>query len=668
MLSKYKSNLNRKTLRNNISMNEKNDQPTTTIKLILLPGKQRYNRLNDYSSIKFSFTDKISLANLIQKKIQLIDLDINSNNKIYIIDRIELTNENGSKIGLFIMPIYINKINTCYIDLKYKDNKGYLFDFIFYSKNENNLPQYLLNPNNEKLDTFDTYNLKYRKKIIIINAEYNFATKYINNLSLKSNSNKICVRIKDSGRMLTSVHTIKLEEKSDTKINQIKANKNDIKLIYELFEDFKTNKSLELINKKYQSLNNDKAFKLFIKSFYSNKHYSEIPKITSNDIDLLKEYLLKLVIQFFFINQKEIKIISEQLELESYQSYILTIINNILSIINDIEEFSETQENSMILKFRLYRATINNIHTVIKDYLSEKIVAIQKLSIYKQKIINIKNSSQLNPYNKALNFLREIAENLNEDSYLFDVLYQYNCDISEDFGKPNKRDRNKTYCLKHELNMLTVKEVSDHLISILPDFIVRYTGPDDVYAFYAFLNDLIFFNEKKSFDENEISNFDKKLQYTVPIVILFLHECWGHKKVYLSNKLRKDSPSRNYFRGENFEEQILEIQNKDSTIKGESGLQIEYLIAGKLNKAIVSKYLLTPSITHNLSLLNSKLWVQPDFEELQQIIKNNCKEIYDIDISAYSKNREEEENKIKDRYGLTSYFEDGVKIGPFFKP
>ena len=322
----------------------------------------------------------------------------------------------------------------------------------------------------------------------------------------------------------------------------------------------------------------------------------------------------------------------------------------------------------MILKFRLYRATINNIHTVIKDYLSEKIVAIQKLSIYKQKIINIKNSSQLNPYNKALNFLREIAENLNEDSYLFDVLYQYNCDISEDFGKPNKRDRNKTYCLKHELNMLTVKEVSDHLISILPDFIVRYTGPDDVYAFYAFLNDLIFFNEKKSFDENEISNFDKKLQYTVPIVILFLHECWGHKKVYLSNKLRKDSPSRNYFRGENFEEQILEIQNKDSTIKGESGLQIEYLIAGKLNKAIVSKYLLTPSITHNLSLLNSKLWVQPDFGELQQIIKNNCKKIYDIDISAYSKNKEEEENKIKDRYGLTSYFEDGVKIGPFFKP
>ena len=237
-----------------------------------------------------------------------------------------------------------------------------------------------------------------------------------------------------------------------------------------------------MINKRYKSLNNAKAFKQFIKSYiYKNKDYSEISKITSNDIDILKECLLKLVIQYFFINPKESKIISEQIE--SYKSYILTTINNIQTIMNDIEEFAETQENSMILKFRLYRATIKNIYTVIKDYLSDKIVIIQKLSIYEQKILNIKNISKSNPYNKAIKFLREIAENLNEDSYLFDVLYQYNCDISEDTGKTKIRDTNETNILKHELSMLTVKEVRDHLTSILPDFIVRYTGPGDLFAF-----------------------------------------------------------------------------------------------------------------------------------------------------------------------------------------
>ena len=574
----------------------------------MLSSKQRYNSLNDYSSIKFSFTDKINLTNLVQKKIQQIELDINSNNKIYIIDRIELTNENGNKIGVFIMPIYINKINTCYIDLKYKDNKGYFFEFIFYSKNENNLPEYLLNQNNEKLDAFDTYNLKYRKKINIINADYNFATKYINNMSLESNSNKICIRINDSGKMLSSVHKMRLEEKSDTKTNQIKANKNDITMINELFEDFKKTKSLELINKKYKSLNNSKVFKQFIKSYiYTNKDYLEIPNITSNDIDILKEYLLKLVIQYFFINPKESKKTSKEL-LEFYKNDILTTINNIQSIINDIEEFAETQENSIILKFRLYRATINNIYNVIKKYSSDKIVTIEMLSTYKQKIMNIKNSSQSNPYNKAIKFLKEIVENLNEDSYLFDVLFQYNCDISEDAVKLQKKDKNEIVFLNHELSMLTVKEVTNHLKSILPDFIVRYTGPNEVFASYAFLNDIIFFNEQKSFNKNEIINFDGKSQYIVPIVIIFFNECLGNKTIYSNNKLRKDSPSSNYIRKGNLEEQILETYNKDLIIKGRSGLQIENLIAGKLNKAIVSKYLLTPCNTHNSSILNSKLW------------------------------------------------------------
>ena len=68
---------------------------------------------------------------------------------------------------------------------------------------------------------------------------------------------------------------------------------------------------------------------------------------------------------------------------------------------------------------------------------------------------------------------------------------------------------------------------------------MRYTGPGDVFAFYAFLNDIIFLNEQKLFDENEIVNFDGKLQYTVPIVILFLHECWGNKKLIQTIYLEK---------------------------------------------------------------------------------------------------------------------------------
>ena len=103
---------------------------------------------------------------------------------------------------------------------------------------------------------------------------------------------------------------------------------------------------------------------------------------------------------------------------------------------------------------------------------------MEMLSIYKQKIMNIKNSSQTNPYNRAIEFLREIVENLKEESYLFDVLLQYYCDISEYVAKLHKKvSKNEKEFLKFALSMITVKDLTDHLKSILPDFIVRYIGP-----------------------------------------------------------------------------------------------------------------------------------------------------------------------------------------------
>ena len=53
-----------------------------------------------------------------------------------------------------------------------------------------------------------------------------------------------------------------------------------------------------------------------------------------------------------------------------------------------------------------------------------------------------------------------------------------------------KRKRYKDNDSKYELSMMTVKEVTEHLEEILPDFIIRYTSNDDIYAFYSSLNDI----------------------------------------------------------------------------------------------------------------------------------------------------------------------------------
>lgn len=664
MLSKNRKNtklLGRKTKRE-ISSNEdiiEIEEDKTTINLIYL-NNNKYNTKN-YTYIKFSFSNKISLENLIKNKEQSIMLDINCN-EIYIVDKIELGNDKINIKQNFLLPIYINKVNTCYISLKPKDNE-YFFELIFYSKTMKNLPRYLEYENEQKIQVFDNYDLKYRKKINIINVGRNFVNSYIKNITLDSNSYKICARIKNTGEIFSSLHELKLEKKLELKKNLIKPNLDDIDKIQNLFIEFKKSKNLENIKKKYKVLNNDNAFKKFIKRYtYAKAPYSEIPDINDDAVNILKEYILKFILKYFFININEIKtqIIDKQLQM----------IDNIMEIINDIEQFSENKKDSTILKYRLYRATLYNLYSVTQEDAKNKFYCLSILAKYKQKIIDINQSSKDNPYYKAITFLKEVASKLNEKSCLFDLLMQYNSGISEDIillGENNKNNKVVAEDTKYELSLLTVEEITKHLTDILPDFIIRYTCNNDIYSFYSSLNDLIFINEQKTFNDSIICSFDNKMCYTLPIVLLLIHECWGHMKVVKSNKIKRESPIKNYLRSGNFNEELMEIiEKKTGKIKGESGLELENLIIGSKDK-FFSEFLLNKYENINKNLLNSDLWVKTSFKDFQNLMRKNVKKTKNKSCEInLSKNRENEADKDLSKYCLKTYYEDDVEIDPLY--
>ena len=76
-------------------------------------------------------------------------------------------------------------------------------------------------------------------------------------------------------------------------------------------------------------------------------------------------------------------------------------------------------------------------------------------------------------------------------------------------------------------------------------------------------------------------------------------------------------------------------------MKGESGLEIEYLITGMKHDNIFSEYLLCNDAINNTNLLDINLWIQPNFKEFQNIMKKNCDEFYDSNIDELlKKNRE----------------------------
>lgn len=657
--------LGRKTKRNDTSEDSLDQKDSTIIKFINLSTKKNKYKSFCYSYIKFSFTDRYNFNDLIINQQQSIELNIKSD-KIFFFDKIELGNDKGKKIH-FILPIYKNKINTVYIDLCNK-KKAYCFEYIFYAKTIKKLPDYLIYNDELMLKQFDTYNLKYRKRLILLNVEEDSIKGYIKNNSLDSNSYKICIRINNKGKINSSIHEITIEKKKTIKKSKLKSNKKHINDIINLFDEFKRNKSMEPLKEKYNYLDDDKAIIRFLKNYeYFESSYIDIPDINNNDVDLLKEYLLKLILKYCFI---EIDKSKNEYEIEDINDNILTSINNITNIIDDIEQFTEGKQNSEILRFRLFRSTLYNLYSSISKKSSNKLACLTTISQYHQKIIDINACSKNNPYYKAIVFLKEVADNLNEDSALFDLLMQYNSGISDDVNLINEQNKPVENNSKYEISMLTVSEVATHLKNILPEFMIRYTCDNKVDSFYSTLNDLIFINEKKTFQRNDISHLDGLERYTLPIVILLLHESWGHRKVAKSNDIEKDSPIRNYLRIENFNEELNEIiiDETGNKKKGESGLEIEFLLTGDNKSSIFREFLSDCVNDKNINLLNIKFWVKKDFKEFQKVMIENYKQIYDNDINKIKrKNREDEMDNDFSIYQENVFYIDGVKKGPFCK-
>ena len=135
-----------------------------------------------------------------------------------------------------------------------------------------------------------------------------------------------------------------------------------------------------------------------------------------------------------------------------------------------------------------------NIYSITKN--KDPFNCLKIISEYNQEIVNIKQSKKNNPYREAIDFLKNIADNMNEKSCLFGFVLQYNSGISTDIIILKESEENKNNNKKYELSMLTVNEVINHLKDILPNIIIRYTCNDNIYAFHSTYNDVIFINEK----------------------------------------------------------------------------------------------------------------------------------------------------------------------------
>ena len=224
--------------------------------------------------------------------------------------------------------------------------------------------------------------------------------------------------------------------------------------------------------------------------------------------------------------------------------------------------------------------------------------------IYPKKI---KNNT---PYKICYEFLNEFIENLTEDSSLFEIIYLLDSDLGSNRLYKNVR--------QFQLSLYNLNQIKQHLKSTIPDVIIRkFHSENDVCngSFYPSYG-VIQCYEGILYDINDIStiskiieNEDKECIYTMPLIMLFFHELFGHAKHRLDNNY---SMSPTHFYNPYDDYKLCYHYHL-----GESGRLFEYYISNDVEIIKYLKFGLYP----NKILLSSKLWVANDLSKLREIIK-----------------------------------------------
>ena len=619
-----------KILTNNYNklINENNNDQSTYINLFTI-GKFNKIDLDIYDEIILSsFNVKINLADMINKENLKIKLKNLEEPKDFIIEKI-IFNKNKTQ-NIFYFTIYFNHTNNLYFNPQINENK-FGFEYIYSVDDPKKLPFKLTLKNYFKIYNFDSFGIKLRRRFSILNVEDEFVFKKDFKDYPKECSYKICVR-KNHNKQFINIHFLKTEE---IKIIDIKKNKKELlkiinKNIIDEVKNFikqkptNINEILSFYKKiGFEQLNKNEFYKSY--NSYSIKRFK---KVDDGDFFLYKITIFDKILAFL------IEILNNKEEID-FDKYLINCNNYIEIYEREIKEIFNFSSDK-IIQFQLFRN--------ISEKLFDCFVKNYNLNEYEKKISYIDQLNDFNPYKISINFLHKLIDSLNEESYLFNIFSQYNSKNSLDLKNFKNINERKNYLenftnwdkfsyLYPELNMLTVNVIKNHLINVIPNFIIRYKIDDKNFSNFDLKNKITSLNEQISFfsaqnnaknlkDLNEIFENNKNCykNYSTFTSKLFIQENLSHSKVdyYHMNESTLNGPLYIFdIKTNNF------VCNKNHL--RESGILLERIINDQDNR--IEKILCNKEID-NSDLLNIELWNQSDLLNLHNECLNKFLQYY----------------------------------------
>ena len=212
------------------------------------------------------------------------------------------------------------------------------------------------------------------------------------------------------------------------------------------------------------------------------------------------------------------------------------------------------------------------------------------------------------PYSQAIKLLKNIIMNINQNSQLYEILY-----FAASGTGNNKLEKEIAY----KLSLLSEEKVKKILINLIPKYILRESQVITYNAYYSSSNKILLINENNYFNfslkegkEKLILGEDPQGKYTIPLLVLFMHEICGHANHALREKVK------------DFFHYFL-------ISKGESGLAVEFYISPYEEVIAYLKF----SKDNFPELLDYNLWIKNDLIDINKII---IKKIIINDFSLYN--------------------------------
>ena len=590
------------------------------------------NDLDSFDDIDTKIYVDVSKSNDIN-----IDVELDEN-RIYYNEEIDLVPIDNSNIKTiaFEYSIYKDKINIIYIDvLNGQGNISISLEIIYQTIKTELLPKSIIYKGKE-LTSFDSFDNKLRQRIGFANVDpekFNFIEdihkrypdfKFINKISYQ-----ILVRIPINKKNEYSIAKNEFKylglKKQPHKFKNKKSLLDSLNKFKNEYEEIFVKTQFDEINDVENKINEFAIKYNFLeaeKIYYDNMlDYSDFEDIDQEIFILMFYFLEFLVIKDANINsEKKIQIID---------------------ILDNLYDFN--------LEFEKYISQIKKLNLDRKDKLL-LIKAYNKKFIDSYKsgyqidyitIINVEKENELNPYKKAINFIKKIIINLKEESRLFEAFLYLDSDVIKNLLINIQRDNEEitdiygdTKIIKYSenpteygINMINLDEVKSHLLKLIPKYIIRIDTGINFNADFDPNSKIMTLNERKLFNKSS-KGLNKTFQkekvsdkYVLPISIEVLHEIFGHGKKRLNNI--KDAKSPEDYRDSKYNFKRISIKKRISNFKEiiypESGVFLENYISENRN---VLKWLksLHPFEEYK-RLLDVSLWVDEKFNNLEKIVE-----------------------------------------------